>query len=54
MKMSYEAPTAEPFGTVEEMTGALGNEVAPDVGVFPRVPAQQGSFDICEELVCDD
>lgn len=54
MKKTYLTPSAEPFGTVEEMTGTFGSLADPDVSEFPSLPAAEGSFDVCEELVCGD
>lgn len=54
MKKIYETPCLEAFGSVASLTAAFGTDPAPDVSEFPEIPADHGSFDICEELVCDD
>ena len=52
MKNSYEAPSLESLGAMSAMTAAFGTDPAPDVSEFPQIPADTGSFDICEEEVC--
>ncbi|WP_420457506.1 hypothetical protein [Rubrivirga sp.] len=54
MKKTYEAPRLETFGGVASLTAAFGTDPAPDVSEFPQIPAETGSFDICEELECGD
>ena len=52
MKKSYLAPALEGIGQVAASTSAFGTDPAPDVSEFPQVPADTGSFDICEEEIC--
>ena len=54
MKHQYEAPSLESLGAMSVMTAAFGTDPSPDVSEFPQIPAATGSFDVCEELVCND
>ena len=54
MKKNYEAPRLEVLGTIANHTAAFGTDPSPDVSEFPQIPAAEGSFDVCEELVCND
>jgi hypothetical protein len=47
MKRTYEAPKLDTFGTIAAITGALGGDPSPDQSEFPQVPADHGSFDVC-------
>lgn len=48
MKKSYQAPELVEFGTVGELTAALGSSSRPDQSEFPEIPASTGSFDVCD------
>ena len=54
MKKSYTSPSFEALGAVGSLTAAFGTAPAPDISEFPQIPADTGSFDVCEELVCND
>ncbi|WP_420457508.1 hypothetical protein [Rubrivirga sp.] len=53
MKKTYTSPALEPIGGITSLTAAFGTSPAPDVSEFPQIPADEGSFDICRNLVCD-
>ena len=49
MKKSYEAPTLLDFGTVADLTAAVGSSTQEDQSEFPeQFPPDGGSFDICD------
>lgn len=48
MKKEYQSPAVVEFGSVSELTAALGAQVRPDQSEFPSIPAGLGSFDICD------
>ncbi|WP_420457507.1 hypothetical protein [Rubrivirga sp.] len=54
MKKTYTTPSLEAVGSITSLTAAFGTDPAPDVSEFPQIPAETGSFDICEELECGD
>ena len=47
MKKPYDAPELVEYGTVAELTAALGSDSTPDYSDYPSIPASTGSFDIC-------
>jgi hypothetical protein len=47
MNKTYTAPTLVELGAVSDLTAALGSAPRPDFSVFPQIPANIGSFDIC-------
>lgn len=44
----YESPLIKAFGTVAELTAALGGSPDPDQSEFSQIPAGTGSFDVCD------
>jgi hypothetical protein len=49
MKKLYEAPTLLDFGTVADLTAAVGSSSQEDQSEFPeQFPPDTGSFDICD------
>lgn len=48
MKKLYVSPELVEFGTVAELTAALGPSSRPDQSEFPSIPADHGSFDVCD------
>lgn len=54
MKRTYVAPELTTFGTVAAITAALGGDPSPDQSEFPQVPADHGSFDVCNNTTVPD
>ena len=48
-KKDYVAPAVEEFGTVADLTAAIGSSSREDQSEFPeQFPPDQGSFDVCD------
>lgn len=54
MKRTYEAPELTTFGTVAAITAALGGDPSPDQSEYPQIPANHGSFDVCDNQTQPD
>ena len=48
MKNTYQAPLLQEIGGVVDLTAAFGTDPRTDFSEFPLVPADTGSFDVCD------
>lgn len=48
MKNTYHAPALDEIGSVAGLTAAFGTDPRMDFSEFPDIPADTGSFDVCD------
>lgn len=48
MKKHYDAPTIVEYGTIADLTAALGSDSMRDYSEYPAHPPSTGSWDICK------
>lgn len=48
MKNTYQAPRLSEVGGIAGLTAAFGTDPRIDFSEFPLIPADTGSFDVCD------
>ena len=54
MKNTYQAPALDEIGAIAGLTAAFGTDPRMDFSEFPLVPADTGSFDVCDSDPSND